>query len=583
MGTMTLYSVSTSQPLPPVIGQRVGNMFEGVWGINDSRTIDIGSTTTTFSKRTITSFDLIATQSSLESVMSLEPTGIIPSGTGAGKDFNILSANKKYTIGCGFLQNRDNTFYLGCANGSSSGRYIATTPVSKNTFRYYVYKVIPTGQAEIYQNECGIYNQSFSKTSSFVALTDTDITRVRMLLGYSAAEGTERWQQTLGMFFRPFCFEGETWFPFINQPWKTGTSLFSCTVSYDDATKTITSVGTIENLGFSINGVSLDNLCEPSKSVFGKASFPGYYPLNEKYASFPSGYNYGQYAFSTGYFNYNGSAITPPSKKGYRPETTLRYDAGVGTFYLYRYNDTSIRCRNESNGVDTIYNFEYAPHIAFILISAGGSSGSGGSGSNNGHGGSGGGACLAWVKIPTTTSYSSGVKIQVGAGGPADGGGSGENVQAGNPGGRSYIVAGSQTITLIGGGEGSRTDYAGSCSPSSLYVPDVVEILAQRSGGNGTVGLGGGGSSVGDSVAAYSRYVSPEQTLGWGAYSGGSRNNGGGGGASIFGNGGKGDASGGGPDATSGGTSAGGGGGSYAIFNGNRGESGGNGRALIYF
>lgn len=567
MGTITLYSVSTSQPLPPVIGQRVGNIFEGVWGVNDSKTIDIGSTTTTFSKRTITSLDSITTQSSLESVMSLEPTGIIPSGTGAGKDFNILSANKKYTIGCGFMQNRDNTFYLGCANGSSSGKYIATTPVSKNTFRYYVYKVIPTGQTELYQNECGIYNQSFSKTSSFASLTDTDITRVRMLLGYSAAEGTERWQQTLGMFFRPFCFEGETWFPFVSQPWKTGTSLFSCIVSYDDSTKLIVSVGSIIKTGYAINGVEIETLAAPKKSGYNTFITDKFIGMSDKYIGLTAKYNWNKTVTGVERFTQNGVPV-PIAEKGYSVGNTLRFVLGAaGVYYLSRSGNV-LYLSGPSSGTITFPEGEVPKYVLCLGVGGGASGSGGGSNANDdGIGGQAGGGCLLYVMVPEAPNQ---VTIVIGKGGGTDYGSVGEAINVCNAGSATYVNYGGYQITMNGGGErndGGTVTY----SPAN----SIMGAILTTTGATGTHGTGNG-------VAANSHPTGTGTSVGWSAYSGGpDPGGGGGGGASIFANGGTGGNSG---SGKSGSRGSGGGGGSNSWWNrGYDGADGGDGYMLIYY
>lgn len=244
---MRLYSKAKTEPAKPVIGQRVGNMFQGIWGTNGSETIPTGSPTTTYGSKILTSFDTITEQSMLNDALALQPVAAIPSGNGQGVDFNILTAGKKYTVGCGMLQNQSNTIYLGFSSGST-GRYFYSSSLPKNEFSYHVFKAIPSGQSEIYPNESGRFNSSFNRVGSAQSpITNTDITRIRMLMGYTAASGTERWDKTIAMFFRPFCYEGETWFDFRVQPWKNGNTTYRCDVEYDTSTMKITSVGKVIN------------------------------------------------------------------------------------------------------------------------------------------------------------------------------------------------------------------------------------------------------------------------------------------------------------------------------------------------
>jgi hypothetical protein len=248
MATMRLYSKGFNTPAPPTVGQRVGNMFQGVWGSDGGQVMAVGGATATYGSKVLTSFDTITEQSMLTDAMAIKPTAAVGSGSGVGRDFNILTANKKYTVGCGMLQNRSNTMYLGFANGNGSGSYFYSSVLPNNEFSYHVFKVIPSGQSEIYPTESGRFSSSFARVGSGRSpFTNTDITRVRMLLGYTASEGAERWQQTLGMFFRPFCYEGETWFDFRVQPWKSGNSTYYCDVEYNPSTMLITSVGSILN------------------------------------------------------------------------------------------------------------------------------------------------------------------------------------------------------------------------------------------------------------------------------------------------------------------------------------------------
>ena len=243
---MRLYSKGLNTPAPPTVGQRVGNMFQGVWGSDGGQVIATGGSTATYGSKVLTSFDTITEQSMLTDAMAIKPAAAVGSSSGVGRDFDILTANKKYTVGCGMLQNRSNTIYLGFANGSGTGSYFYSSVLSNNEFSYHVFKVIPSGQSEIYSNESGRFSSSFARLGSGRSpFTTTDITRVRMLLGYTASEGAERWQQTLGMFFRPFCYEGETWFDFRVQPWKSGNSTYYCDVEYNPSTMLITSVGSV--------------------------------------------------------------------------------------------------------------------------------------------------------------------------------------------------------------------------------------------------------------------------------------------------------------------------------------------------
>jgi hypothetical protein len=563
MGTLTLYSVANSQPAPPVVGQRVGNMFEGVWGINDARTIDVGSTTTTFAGRLITSFDSIIDQTSLESVMSLEPVSVIPNGTGAGKDFNILSANKKYTIGCGFMQNRDNTFYLGCANGSGSGAYIAASPVSKNTFRYYIYKVIPSSQTELYPNESGIFSQNLSKTSSVSNITGTDITRVRMLLGYTAAEGVENWQNTLGMFFRPFCYEGETWFPFVNQPWKTGISLFSCIVSYDDATKLITSVDAVIKMGYTINGVGIETLASPARAndeVFVTDKFIG---MSGKYTKIITKYTWNKGMNGAELFTENGVPV-PIAAKAYAPNTNLVASLqSQGTYYLSRSGNNLL-----ITGAATITKTfaDGAPRYVLCCGVGGGAGGSGGRTNHEGVGGQAGGGCLFYLIVPESPNS---VTMVIGAGGGYDEGSIQDEYWWSNPGSATYVTYAGSQITMNGGGSENN---GGSVSyPTSNIIMGAIIAVT---GSTGTYGTGNG-------VSAQYHPTGVGGSLGWPSRPGGSApGGGGGGGSSIFAVGGTGGNAGSGQPGSYG---SGGGGGSKKFLNGYSGASGGTGRIDIFY
>lgn len=263
--TTTLFARSYSQPPPPVVGERVGNLLAPVWHQGGSRE-SVGSCTVRFGKKGLIDFNRenfwdLETDGNATNVMYLEPTSAILNGYGAGFDFNILTLGKTYTVGIGVVQNRDNKVYVGFANTNGIGYYVMAEQLTKNVPRYYIYKLIPADKNEIYTGECGSYDKYFFKQTSFDAIRTSSIPKIRLLMGWTAAEGAERWDKTIVGYFSPFCYESETWFPTTNFPWRAG-YLWGCQVNYETTTNNkIVSVGPVMRRGFSAKGNDISNAC----------------------------------------------------------------------------------------------------------------------------------------------------------------------------------------------------------------------------------------------------------------------------------------------------------------------------------
>ena len=165
--TTTLFARGSSQPPPPVVGERVGNMLAPVWHQSGSREA-VGSCTVRFGKKGLTDFNRenfwdLETDGNATNVMYLEPTSAILNGHGAGFDFNMLTLGKTYTVGVGIVQNRNNIVYAGFADTGGGGNYVMGDQLNKNVPRYYLYKLIPPDKNEIYTGECGVYDETFVK------------------------------------------------------------------------------------------------------------------------------------------------------------------------------------------------------------------------------------------------------------------------------------------------------------------------------------------------------------------------------------------------------------------------------------
>ena len=533
--TKTLYSKASSTPSPPVVGQRCDNMIKDIWGTSNSSVIAVGSgVNRTYAERVITPLDTISNISPLSTVMALEPTSAIASGSGRGFDFNILTANKKYTFGVGFIQNRDNVFYVGASTSGGTGSYTKGAVLAKNTPRYYICKIIPSGQTEIYPNESGAYNLSFAKQESLNVLTSADLTKVRMLLGYTAAEGAERYSSTVGMFFRPFCYEGETWFEIKDMPWKAGTKFYACEVEYEDTTNLITKVGAIIQLGFVASGnFNIETMADLHTGSRNKSIFN-----NSKKWKFTDGktceltlgdssaYPYQEHIDLTPFYKQDGTGIGKIAYKGTRPIYPFTYSYSVtGTSssvvrYLKRNSNGSVWIGTTTSASDSQIIPPSVGATRLLAIVQGGGSGGGGSNNyDNGWSGSGGGCRIAVIKIEEGKVY------KLVAGNYGEGGAYGQNSWSG-AGGVSYIEeVGTGTLISGTGGGSTSTNTKGS-----------VGTTTQNYSGSRTWGsyAWNGLASSTEGMPAYSfgywqesgRYVIPAQ-------SGGTR-----GGASRFGTGG---------------------------------------------
>lgn len=555
--TKILYTKAFSEPSPPVVDQRCDNLFKNIWGNEGSSSrILIGNVSSTYGNRVIQSTQSFKDLSEITEFLAIEPLASIPAGSGAGYDFNILDPTKKYTVGMGFIQNRDHQHYVGFTNSAGSGVYVVSSVLAKNTPQYYVYKSIPTEQTEIYSDEAGVFDSSFNRKTSISTVSANNITKIRVLLGRTMGEGVDRYASTLGLFFAPFCYEGETWFDFPNLMWKEGIQ-YMCTVEYEDTTGKITSVGEIVPMGYLVNGTHLDYLCEPkqnrtSAKFGGLGGAYGAYRtpdgnLYDEYASYPSGYGYAAYpiGLSASMFRYQGANTNLPSRHGFRPNSNSSKIGftSSGTYYVYRTLDgKKIVATNSSGSViseltASSLGLITAPEILLVKVTGGGGGGGGGATFISASGGGGAGGVAGWIRVPTVSSYSNGIKCVVGGGGTGKGPNtSGERAGSG---GTSTVSIGSTTYFTARGGTGGMYHENSNPAGGTTYTRSGSNggVFRTNNGGYGGKRSGGSGQSV--TTSAYS--ISPETTVSkWTQSSGSTPGNGGGGGAGVWGNGGTG-------------------------------------------
>ena len=349
-------------------------------------------------------------------------------------------------------------------------------------------------------------------------------------------------------------------------------------------------------VGFSINGTDLDSICEPIRSNhssnFGGNSgvFIGLgSDLNVRYASYPDGFGYAQYAWSPALspapFMKTGSPITPPSLVGYRPTFGKIIDlTATGTWYAWR-NGAYLMLRNPSGTESSYHCSEFglpvAPrNIGFELVGGGGGGG-GGNGSRAAGGGGGGGFVAGWVDIPETISYSEGLRLIVGVAGTRGAGGNGSSGW-GTKGGDTYIQNSSGTNLYVGyGGEpgknsndGAEYGVGGGTSVPGGNVFSGGNVAGARGGKDG----GENGLSVSLTYA-----LRPEEARSYSFAGGYAPASPGAGGASGAGVGGDAGGSGKGGYAPASGYGGGGGGGNYKWFDGFSGGYGAAGRIRLFY
>lgn len=597
--TKILYTKAFSEPSPPVVDQRCDNLFKNIWGNESSSSrILIGNVSSTYGNRVIQSTQSFKDLSEITEFLAIEPLASIPAGNGAGYDFNILDPTKKYTIGMGFIQNRDHQHYVGFTNSAGSGVYVVSSVLAKNTPQYYVYKSIPTEQTEIYSDEAGVFDSSFNRKTSISTVSANNITKIRVLLGRTMGEGVDRYASTLGLFFAPFCYEGETWFDFPNLMWKKGIQ-YMCTVEYEDTTGKITSVGEIVPMGYLVNGVHLDYLCEPkqnrtSAEFGGLGGSYGAYRIPEgnlydKYASYPSNFTYATYpdGLEANMFQYQGVPTNLPSKHGCRPNsnTTRIGLTTVGTYYVYRdLESKSLKVTNSSGGlIQEVTAFSLGlilpPEILLVKVTGGGGGGGGGAALISASAGGGAGGTAGWIKVPTVSSYSNGIKCVVGKGGARRAATDKDRAETG---GTSSVSIGGSTYFTATGGTGGKYHEIGNPAggTASAVNGNNSGYFFTKNGGYGGRRDGGGGQSV--TTSSYP--ISPETTISsWTQSSGDTPGTGGGGGAGVWGNGGTGGSNS--VNTGHGGAYGGGGGGAAASTNASarRGGDGASGFVLFIY
>lgn len=562
--TKTLYTRANSVPVAPPVGMRIGNIFKDYWGNGKPNQILVGSSNTYFADKVIENFDTAIfreVSGNIGNSLFIEPVAPVSSNAGIGMDFNILTSGKKYTIGVGFLQNRDHTSYTGFANSSGSGSYSHSGVINKNQPKYFVMKVTPTGVAELYPNEAGRFNASFVRETTYSAKADSNLIRVRMLLGYTGAEGSEKWKDTLGGYFAPFCYEGETWFDFENIPWKLGSSTYTCEIKYDDKTNLVTEVTSPPApLGFAINGLSLDvELAEPgSGRTLSNFNSSNYWKFPDgtykRFANYNSSYGY-QESIDMSKYLQAGPSTQALARKGTRPIATLRYSEGgyvaspssnaipaaINT-YIWIDDDGSVKAgKSLYNASHTIIPASAKAKRVIIVLTAGGSGGTSGHGYTGGGGGGGGGTVAGVFPLDKNYLGSSGGKNHTGIR-IARSDRTGMGAWAGSwPGGGpvaqpknidSIIYVGTTAaVTAKGGAAHSSTNHAGG---SGAHVINNSSLCWNVSG---KAGLGGGS---GTNSGSFSGFNQEGSSLSFSFKDGGSNEGNRAGGASASGNGGTG-------------------------------------------
>lgn len=340
--------------------------------------------------------------------------------------------------------------------------------------------------------------------------------------------------------------------------------------------------------GYKVNGIDLDELCEPYRTGVTAASFggsgkfvgSGSIDLVNKYATFPTGFGYAKPAFSGSPFLVNGTEVTPPSVIGRRPTSNLVFGTtGSKTFFVYR---TATHLHMKDNNGNELVRFSpadlsltYIPHVLVFFMCGGGGGGGGGAGTTDGGGGGGGGKCVGFVEVPLTENAAEGVKVTLGNLGTRGTGGVSGGATDGGKGGDSQIAVDDSYIVAKGGSggleapgaivDGGKIGYTG--------LSDRLSLFGGVSGGYGdTNGRAGGDCNL---TAA----ISPEITLTHNVSGGSQGDQGGGAGGSSIGRGGNSTSS----TGASGVDGGGGSGGRSAMFDGRNGGSGGYGRIEFWY
>ena len=269
-----LYCNATgSPPAKPAVGDRFGNLFSaiksGTTTFWDSA-YAAGNAEITRVKNLITYFDGMGNLAyDLPDAISVTPKAAIPSGYGYGVDIaGILASGKKYTVGVGILANRDASIYIG--NQSRNYTYnkvnLNSIAASKNASKYFLFtinddgsSVTPTATQYAYQPIDFGNKINIGAVHNIANGTDYTLRFLFALTSFAEAPSTtatENWQNSIGYFYRPICYESLNWFDF-KAPWQVGETPYYVDVEYDATTRVISSVGEIETLDFVKPGISI--------------------------------------------------------------------------------------------------------------------------------------------------------------------------------------------------------------------------------------------------------------------------------------------------------------------------------------
>ncbi len=323
-------------------------------------------------------------------------------------------------------------------------------------------------------------------------------------------------------------------------------------------------------MSFMIDGVVVENLTETIDSTSSSTKYTFFNSSKvsisgvSDVATAPSGYYWTDDVNSSGRILFGGSATTM-SRKGCRPQWSLKHTLGKGEYYISR-SDTYDTCyvASKSGGsivsgkimdIQPYYLSTNAPDCyVFVTLQGGGGDGADSNGAIGGYSGGGGG-----------------------------GGGFGTACTLGNTSlyalDDCYISYTYWKCLIARQGENASENLGGAAGVSEVLnstSSNVFQVLSYKHGAKG-----GDSGASGSSVTASSVYHSPETNLSMTAKSGGSygSGNGGGGGASQSGAGG----AGGGGNGTAGGIGAGGGGASWYLFKDQIGGDGGDPEIKIYY
>lgn len=187
---------------------------------------------------------------------------------------------------------------------------------------------------------------------------------------------------------------------------------------------------------------------------------------------------------------------------------TLRYSfTSAGTYYITRSRSTITIWSSAGASLSTLDGSLLAPSWVILVTVVGGGGGGGGgqggvtSGNKSGSGGGGGAKLIAYVEIPETTTYTSGLKVVVGGGGGASAGGSG------TAGGSSYVQYPGAEAIIAGGGSPGGYAAAGGLG-GAITIPAATAnygSLVAQAGGDG-----GARSTAGDTCPAITYDGTPD-------------------------------------------------------------------------